>query len=266
MTRLHPARLLAVAAAVLLLASCRVDATVRLDVKPNGSGKVVVTVIADPAVVAKAPGLAEDVSTADLEAVGWKVSGPDITDDGGLRLTLERPFNGPGEASQILSEINGPGGPLQQATLMRTGMDTNSTWTLSGRLQVTGGLDAFADEATRQLLGGAPYAADIEAAGLDIGAALGLTFEAAIPGTIDATTGIPEGGTISWRIPLDGSGTDLASTVTNVDVASSVSRVVRVLLLGLTVLWALGAAVLWFMVRSAGSRPGRGPTSRTPRF
>ena len=266
MTRLRPARLLAVAVASVVLASCRVDATVRLDVQPNGAGTVRVTVIADPAVVARAEGLADDLRAADLEAVGWRVDGPDATDDGGLRLVLERSFDGPTQATQILAEINGPAGPLQQVTLVRAGKDTNSTWTLSGRLQVTGGLEAFADEATRSLLGGAPYAADVQAAGLDIGAALGLNFEASIPGSIDATSGLPAGGTITWKIPLDGSSTDIATTVTNVDVASSISRVVRVLLLGLAVLWVGGAGVLWFMVRTRGAGAGRGPSPRTPRF
>lgn len=266
MTRLRPARLIAVALAAVVLASCRVDATVRLDVEPNGSGTVRVTVTADPEVVARAEGLADDLRAADLEAVGWRVDGPDATDDGGLRVVLVRSFDGPAQATQILSEINGPSGPLQQVALARAGKDTNSTWTLSGRLQVTGGLEAFADEATRALLGGAPYADEVQAAGLDIGAALGLTFEASIPGSIDATSGLPAGGTITWKIPLDGSSTDLATTVTNVDVASSVSRVARVLLLGLAVLWIGGAGALWFMVRARGGRPGRGPSPRTPRF
>lgn len=261
MIRGRLARITGVALAVVALSSCRVDTTVRLDVEPNGSGRVVVTVVADPEVVAKATGLADDLKVTDLEAVGWKVKGPDATEDGGLRVVLTRSFHGPAEATQILSEINGPKGPLHQVALARAGKDTNSTWTLSGRLQVTGGLESLVDDRTLSLLGGAPYASDIESAGLEPGAALGLNFVAALPGEVDATTGLPENGAISWKIPLDGSSTDLATTVTNVDVASSVSRVARVLLLGLGALWAIGAVVLWFMVRSANT-----PRGRTPRF
>ena len=43
---------------------------------------------------------------------------------------------------------------------------------MAGRLEVDGGLSAFADDATLNLLGAAPYAADVQAAGLDLGDAV----------------------------------------------------------------------------------------------
>jgi hypothetical protein len=145
--------------------------------------------------------------------------------------------------------------------LTRTGKDTNSTWNLTGRLEINGGLEAFADDATNTLLGGGPFSEQIAARGTDLGDAIGITFIAGLPGTVDSTTGKTGAGVITWRVPTDGTPTDIATTVTNVDVASSISRVGRVLVLGLLVLWVLGSLFLILMVMNA-----RNKRTRTPRL
>lgn len=261
MSKTRTTRLMAVALASLVLAACRVDTTVSLEVKPNGSGTVRVTAIADAELVAKAPNLAADVRVNDLKEAGWKVSGPTTNDDGTMSIELRRPFRTPAEATAILAQVNGPRGPLQQVGLARTGTSTNSTWTLTGRLEVAGGMNAFADDNTVQLLGGAPYADEIKAMGLDIGDAVGIAFSASLPGKVASTTGVAGDGSISWKVPMDGSATDVATTVNNVDVASSVARFGRYAVLLLLVVWVVGTFVLLVMVRSARSR-----RPRTPRF
>ncbi|MFM9083824.1 MAG: hypothetical protein ACKOQ7_08115, partial [Actinomycetota bacterium] len=133
--------------AVALLASCRVDQTITLDVAPNGSGTVTVLLVADAAVVAKVPDLAADVRTEDLEKAGWDVDGPDTTDEGGLRIEISRDFDTPEQATAILAQVGGQDGPVRGLALARSGKDTTSTWTLPGALQVTGGLGAFIDKA-----------------------------------------------------------------------------------------------------------------------
>ena len=248
------ARVSAVMCAVVLLASCRVDQSVSLHVKPNGSGDVTVVVTADKDVVAKAPHLVTDLRTEDLATAGWKVSKPVSTKTGGLSLTLVHPFKNPAEANVVLSQVSGAKGPLHDMLLARTGKDTNSTWTLSGRLEVTGGLEAFIDEAGLQLLGSAPYAADVEESGLDLGDAVGLSFTAQLPGKIDQTTGVASANGITWAVPMDGSKVDVATTSTNVDIASSISRVGKVLLLGLLVLWIAATLILVMLVANARAR------------
>lgn len=261
MTRSRFTHIAAVLVAVVLLASCRVDSVVTLTVKPNGSGTVSVVVTANADIVSKAPGLKTDVRVDDLKEAGWKVTGPVDTDDGGVSITLTRAFNGPLEATAILNQINGTRGPLKQLVVTRTGKDTNSTWTLAGKLEVNGGLEAFADDAALELLGGGPYIGEFNATGLDLGKVVGVTFNAELPGTVDATTGLQKDGAITWRIPMDGTATDVATTTTNVDVASSISRVGRVFLLGLLILWAFGTVVLLMLVLNARKR-----RSRTPRI
>lgn len=251
----------AVLCAVLFLSSCRVDQTISLEVNRNGTGKVIVTAIANKAILDAAPELAADIRTDDLVTAGWKVEGPTPTDDGGLRLEISRGFQDPTEATLILGQVNGPRGPLQEAVLTRSGKDTNSVWTLAGRLEVNGGLQAFIDDAAFELLGAAPYAADIEEAGLDLGAAVGLNFTVSLPGEIESTTGVQNDGGITWLVPMDGSRVDIATSSTNVDVVSSVAGVGRVLILGLLIVWIAGMAVLLLLVFNAQQR-----RTRTPRI
>lgn len=260
MTRTIIRRVAASFAAIIVLSSCRVDSDITLAVKPNGTGEISVVITADKDIVAKAPGLKADIRTDDLVAAGWKVVGPADTKDGGLTITLTHDFMGPAEATTLLGQINGTRGPLHEMVITRTGKDTNSTYTLAGRLEVNGGLNAFADDATLNLLGGAPYAADVQAAGLDLGDAVGITFTAILPGKVNATTGQTADGVISWRVPMDGTPTNLATSITNVDVASSISRFAKVLVLGLMYLWIIGSVVLIFMVLRARNR--RRPTPR----
>jgi hypothetical protein len=244
---------------MLFLSSCRVDQTISLEVNRNGTGKVIVTAVANQAVLAAAPELAADIRTDDLVAAGWKVNGPTATDDGGLRLEISRSFTDPTEATLILGQVNGPRGPLQEVVLTRSGKDTNSVWTLAGRLEVNGGLQAFVDDAAFELLGAAPYAADIQEAGLDLGAAVGLNFIVSLPGNIESTTGVQKDGAITWLVPMDGSRVDIATSATNVDVVSSVAGVGRVLLLAILVLWISGMAVLLLLVFNAKQRRPRTP-------
>ena len=247
-------RVAAVAVAIVALSACRVDSTVSLKVNPNGSGTVTVVVTADKDVVAKTKNLEADLRTQDLEAAGWKVSKPITAPNGSMSVTLTRDFRTPSEATTVLSQVNDTRGPLKNVVLSRSGKDTNSSWKLTGKLEVNGGLAAFADDETLPLLDGAPYKAELEASGLDLGKAVGVSFEVSLPGKVDTTTGIQENGKILWRVPMDGSSTDIATTSTNVAVASSVSRVARVILLALLVLWVATVLILLLLVLGARGR------------
>lgn len=262
MSPLRQNRIIALVAVLLgglFLSSCRVDQTISLEVNRNGTGKVVITVTADKAVLEKAPELAADVRTDDLAEAGWDVDGPNETDDGGLELVLTRKFKNASEATLILSQVNGARGPLQEAVLTRSGKDTNSVWTLAGRLEVNGGLQAFVDDAAFDLLGAAPYAADIEEAGLDLGAAVGLNFRVVLPGDVESTSGVQKDGAITWLVPMDGSRVDIATSTTNVDVVSSVAGFGRILIVILFVLWIVGMVVLLVLVSTARQRRMRTP-------
>lgn len=249
----------AVLLAVVVLSSCRVEVTTHLAVKPNGSGTITVTALADKGVVAKAPELTTDLRFDDAVNAGWKVDGPTPTKDGGYTLTLSHSFATPAIATALLAQLNGTKGPFHDMSLSRSGKDTDSTWSLNGRLEVNGGLEAFVDDNTLTLLGGAPYANAVKRANIDLGDAVGLNFTASLPGSVKSTTAAREGGTLTWRIPMDGTPTELSTTTVNLDVASTIARVVKPVLLVLMLLVLL----LMLFLLSAISRAQR---RRTPRF
>lgn len=253
------ARAVAVASAGLLLASCRVDTVTSLSVSGNGSGTVSVTVTADSDVYKAAPTLKTDVRNDDLTAAGWKMNGPRETKDGGLTVTFSHGFNTPAEATQLLGQVNGPRGPLKGVGLERTGKSSNSTFTLTGKLEVNGGLEAFADDAALKLLGGAPYADQVKNSGLDLGKAVGIDFTASLPGKVISTTGTADGSVITWRVPTDGTPTDIATTTNNVDIASNVARFFKWIVAFLLVVWVTGTIALLGLI---AVRRGR----RTPRI
>ena len=245
--------------AVLALSSCRVDQSISLNVKPNGSGTVTVVVTADKAIVDKAPSLSQDIRTDDLKKAGWEVTGPTKTKTGGLTITLSHAFNTPTEATAIINQVSEERGPLHDMLLTRSGKDTNSTWTLAGRLEVTGGLNSFIDDAGLQLLDVSPYASEVSEAGLDLGDAVGITFSASLPGKVDATTGLQKDNAITWQIPMDGSKVDVATTSTHVAVGTSIARVGRTLILALLVLWIVATVILLLLVANARNRRPRTP-------
>ena len=257
MIRTTVTRIAAIAVAIVALSACRVDSTISLKVNPNGSGIVTAVITADKELVAKTESLKSDLHTDDLKSAGWKIGKLLPTTDGGLSLTVEHPFRTPAEATEVLAQINGSRGPLKQVALSRSGKDTKSTWKISGKLEVNGGLAAFADDATIKLLGDAPYAGELAASGLDLGKAVGITFEATLPGKIDTTTGLQSTGTITWRVPMDGSSTDIATSSTNVAIGSSVARVGRVVILALLVLWIAATLILLLLVLGARGRRNR---------
>ncbi len=246
--------------AAVVLSSCRVDGTIQLQVNRNGSGAVTVTVVADKEVIAAEPNLLTDFRSQDLLDAGWKITGPETLENGNARIVVVRSFRNPEEATVILGQINSEKGPLKNVVISRAGKDTNSTWTLTGQVDIDGGLEAFVDSPTLALLGGAPYAANVTSAGPDLGDVVGMNFEAILPGDIEETTGLERSGVITWRVAMDGAPTDLSTVTRSLDIVSNISKVMAVAVRALLVIWIIAMVVLAFVVYSANTR------RRTPRI
>jgi hypothetical protein len=95
-------------------------------------GTITITVVADKAVVDKAPGLVGDLRLDDVRAAGWAVEGPTATPDGGLQVVLSQPFSTPAQANAILANVNSPAGPLVGITFGRVRGDDATTFTING--------------------------------------------------------------------------------------------------------------------------------------
>lgn len=227
-------------ALVVVLSACRVETVVTLDVKENGSGTLSIVTIADADVVAQAPGLADDLSFNDAEAAGWTVSAPLATSDGGLQVSTSHTFSTPAEATFLMSQLSGVYGPFKEMNLVRTGKDTDSTWTLTGVLEANGGLDAFADPTLLKTIGASPYAATLANSGLDIGKAISIEFRASLPGSIESTTGVNTLGNPRWTVSFDGSSQELTTVTQNTAIKSTIARIAAPILFVALALWVIG--------------------------
>lgn len=258
MTKLRTRLTAAIAgiACVVLLSSCRVDSTVSITVDRDGSGSLDVLVVADKDIVEQVPKLATDLNFGDLVNNGWKLTGPEKTDDGGLRVLLTHPFENETQASALLTQLNGNRGPFRDVRLTREGKSRDSVWKLTGRLEVTGGLQAFADDQLLQIVGATPYEQTVEEAGLDLGKAISLQVNAKLPGKIESTTGVEQDGVLTWRVATDGTPVDLATTTNEVDVAGTIGGILSFVARALLVLWLGFIGWIGFMVwRKQSRRP-----------
>ena len=184
-------KMLSVAALVAVLAGCHVSVDIDVQMTDDGSGTITITVVADKAVVDKAPGLVGDLRLDDVRAAGWAVEGPTATPDGGLQVVLSQPFSTPAQANAILANVNSPAGPLVGITFGRVRGDDATTFTINGTLQITGGLDAFTDADLLAVVGATPYANQLAAASIAPTDAATITFTAGLPGDVQSTTAPP---------------------------------------------------------------------------
>lgn len=177
--------------AVVGLSACRVDTVVDVRLDASGAGTVEVAVVADAEVVKAAPGLADDLRVADLEPAGWIVEGPTATPEGGLSLTLQRPFATPQEATSILAQLSGPDGPFHDLTVDQRRAFARVDSTLRGSIRLDNELGSFVDNGVLAAIGGQPYADTLSTRQLDVNEALGIRIRLHAPGRLQLTDGTP---------------------------------------------------------------------------
>jgi hypothetical protein len=110
-------------AACLLLAGCKVDATLTIDVDDDGSGTVRIRIALDAEAVQNAQaggGMLEDrVRLGDLQAAGWAVSPWRRAPDGSASISLRKEFANADDLARVVGELNGEDGPLRGVKLDR---------------------------------------------------------------------------------------------------------------------------------------------------
>jgi hypothetical protein len=145
-----------VAACALLLAGCKVDTTLTIDVHDDGGGTVRVRVALDAEAVQNAEtggGKLEDrVRLGDLDAAGWTVSRWRRTRNGGATVTVRKDFANAGELANVVAELNGTSGPLRNVKLERDRGLLSTRYKVSGAAdlsQLTAGVAADPDLVAR---------------------------------------------------------------------------------------------------------------------
>ena len=254
-------RALLLIAAALTLTACKVDASVDIAMKPDGTGSITLTVTADQQVVQQASGLADDLRFDDAKAAGWQITGPTNTSDGGLQVVLVHDFATAEEATALLRSLNGSGGPMHDVAITRSVTDKEITTALTGVLRVDGGLDAFADADVLKAIGGTPYADNITAAGVGPNDVVTFTITAALPGSptnAGAGTAATAGG-LQWGAPMDGASVDLSSVFVQAQGRpSSGWGLVATISMALLIIWCvLAIGFIAFVARARRQRAMR---------
>jgi len=208
-SRAVPARplvrhLLPAVVAALVAAACEVQTAVTVDVEDDGSGTVEVAAGLDAEALDQLPDLDDDgtsdaadlaalVRTDDLQDAGWSVSAPATAGDGTTWIRVTRPFGTPAEAEEILTQLTGPDGALQDMHVSREHSFGRTTYEFSGTADLSAGLEAFGDEGLAAALDGEPLGEDAAAIEARIGRPLAdafrLSVTADLPG--EATTWSP---------------------------------------------------------------------------
>jgi hypothetical protein len=245
-------RALAVLVGVVVLAGCHLDLAVTVDIAEDGSGTVTVVATADAELVAKAPGVVDELRFDDAKAAGWMVTGPTATPDGGATVTLTKPFTSPEQATSVLAEINGPSGPLRGLALAQHREFAKVTTDVTGDVRLDGGVAAFADDALIKVAGKVPLADQVAASGVPVDQAISLTVTVNAPGTMQASGGSTTGGRVTWRPVLaDGRSTPLHATAVqedhNAERARTVARWTKWGLAGWAVIFGLIVLVVAFV-------------------
>ena len=237
--------------AALALSACRVDVTVDIDVAADGAGTVTVAVVFDTDVLEYVPDLDQILRLDDVRAAGWVIE--ETRDGGGLAVRLVKPFVSVDQLPLVLSELDGPGGLFEGATLDvgREGAVTEY------RLQVALSLDrpvtSLIDPGVADVLDGELFGTPISElerrAGHSLDEAVSFVVSAKIPG---GSGRLPEDGVIrlvgggsrvlevtTEVVDTDIAAADAAATDARADVSTAVTMTVVVwvtLLVGLLAL------------------------------
>ncbi len=141
----------------LLMAACRVDTAVHVDVEEAGSGTVTVVFNADAVAVGRVPELAGGLRLDDARAAGWAVEGPLFRADGGVQIRAVKRFESAGQLPQVLEELAGPDVIFTDVVLEQTRSFAETSYRFSARIDPAPPLDAFSDGALAQIFEGQPF-------------------------------------------------------------------------------------------------------------
>ncbi len=190
---------------VLAAGACQVRVTGGIDVDPGGGG----TVRAGLGLDAEALRTVGDVTAAlrvdDLRQAGWRIDGPRRESDGFTWVRASRPVSNTTEAATALAQLSGKDGPFRDLTVASTHSLLHNRTTLSGSVDLSGGLTGLGDpDLLSKVGGGLPLDLDGLRAefGADLDKVVQVSFEARLPGSVDANTKGQAGGRVVWRPAL----------------------------------------------------------------
>lgn len=182
---------------------CKVRAEIGVTVNDNGSGSVAVAVGLDEDATKNFVG---SVRTADLQATGWTVTGPTKENDGYTWYRATKPFANPQDAAAIFTEISGAKGPFRDFAVTRNRSFAKTSYSFSGTVDFTGGLEAFGDSGLAAQLDGHPLGDSIDAIKAKVGGSLDDHFQfrvaVVMPGKVSSNAPGQAGNGAIWQPKL----------------------------------------------------------------
>ncbi|MGK2948512.1 MAG: hypothetical protein ACSLFP_08050 [Acidimicrobiales bacterium] len=182
----------------------------------DGSGSVEVVVGVDPDGIERTGGdLSAVLEVDDLVDAGWTVDEPVLESDGFTRVRIRQDFADPDGAAAIFASIAGDEGPFQDFVVGRETSFARTEWTFDGRVDFTGGLEAFGDDALAAELDGEPLGQSVEEIEAQLGESLSRIIQVRVgvqlPGevTSNATTKADNGAV--WQIGFGDGELDLSA-------------------------------------------------------
>jgi hypothetical protein len=227
-----------------LLAGCKVDATVDVTVRDDGSGVVRVIVEADAEAVRAAESggtpIEQAVRLEDLAEAGFRVGAWEKGGDGSATIVISRPFDSVDEVAGIVDALGGPDGPLPalEATLEKGIYATD--YAVSGRIDldsVTTGVNDDEDLVERL----AALGVDVDVIDQQLLAQVQSSFG------LKVVVRLPDQAPVTFT-PKDG------ATTAQVDASAQVLNIERIAFAGAAVGFLLLAVIVW---RRGGKRRRR---------
>lgn len=199
-----------------VVAGCRVDTIVDLDVEQGGSGQVQVTAALDAEAAELITDLADALRVDDLREAGWAVEGSQAAADGSTTITASKAFATPEGAGEVLAEVSGRQGPFQDLQVTRRSSFLTTAYGFSGQVDLSDGVEGFSDAELRRVLEGSGFGLETAELEKATGAPVSETFRfevrANLPGSVSAPEAADDGGGVAvWR-PAVGEQTSLVAT------------------------------------------------------
>ena len=150
-------RVLVAVACLAVLAGCQVKVLVDTKVEPDGSGTITVSVGLDAAAMAQVGDLSSQLRVSDLEAAGWKVTGPTRDHDGDTWVRASKPFADAAQATEVMNEVNGADGAFRDWQVSHSSSLWSTRWKVQGTVDLRKGMQTFSDPKLDQALGANGY-------------------------------------------------------------------------------------------------------------
>lgn len=234
-------RWLVLGALLVVLAGCKTEAFIEVQVDDDGGGSVYVAVALDAEAAARSVNYEASLPIEDLKATGWTVTGPAQEADGRIWLRAQKPFSQVSQLPGLIDEVAGKGGPLRDFKVDTTSSFGKRGWAFSGTVDLSGGLTSFTDPELAAALGGTPlgqspekYAEALGGATLESLVKLNIVVD--LPGEVQESNGnVGKAGLAAPTTTSTAPGT--GSTTTTPAAAAGSSTTARRASTGAAIVW-----------------------------